>query len=56
MANRKTGTAATVANSGYESVFFSASDGLKLHAADYGRHNPATRDRLLFSSEHHAAV
>ncbi|WP_339756814.1 alpha/beta hydrolase [uncultured Hoeflea sp.] len=46
MANRKADTAATVATGGYESVFFSASDGLKLHAADYGRHNPATRDRL----------
>jgi pimeloyl-ACP methyl ester carboxylesterase len=29
-----------------ESVFYSASDGLRLHAADYGRHDPATRDRL----------
>jgi pimeloyl-ACP methyl ester carboxylesterase len=27
-------------------VFYSASDGLRLHAADYGRHDPATRDRL----------
>ncbi|WP_342868566.1 alpha/beta hydrolase [Hoeflea sp. AS60] len=30
----------------YESVFFSATDGLRLHAADYGRDNPATRERL----------
>jgi len=30
----------------HESIFFSASDGLRLHAADYGRHDPATRDRL----------
>ena len=46
MANGETGTAATVETGGYESVFFSASDGLRLHAADYGRHNPATRARL----------
>jgi pimeloyl-ACP methyl ester carboxylesterase len=46
MANGKTGTAATVETGGYESVVFSASDGLRLHAADYGRHNPATRARL----------
>ena len=30
----------------HEDVYFSAGDGLRLHAADYGRHNPATRDRL----------
>ena len=30
----------------HEDVFFSASDGLRLHAADYGRHDLATRDRL----------
>jgi len=46
MANGKTGAAATIETGGFEDVFFSASDGLKLHAADYGRSNPATRDRL----------
>lgn len=30
----------------HEDVFFSASDGLRLHAADYGRHDPLTRGRL----------
>jgi len=30
----------------HEDVFFSASDSLRLHAADYGRHDPATRGRL----------
>ncbi|MBC7282703.1 alpha/beta hydrolase [Hoeflea sp.] len=30
----------------HEDVYFSASDGLRLHAADYGRHDPATRGRL----------
>jgi len=46
MANGKSDAAGTVEAGGYESVFFSASDGLRLHAADYGRDNPATRDRL----------
>lgn len=30
----------------HEDVFFSASDGLRLHAADYGRHDLRTRTRL----------
>ena len=30
----------------HEDVFFSASDGLRLHAADYGRHDLAARDNL----------
>ena len=46
MANGKSGEAGTVETGGYENVFFSASDGLRLHAADYGRDNSATRDRL----------
>lgn len=46
MANGKSGAADTVESGGHEDVFFSASDGLRLHAADYGRHDPATRDRL----------
>jgi len=46
MANGISDAAGTVGAGGYESVFFSASDGLRLHAADYGRDNPATRDRL----------
>lgn len=46
MANGKSDAAGTVEAGGYESVFFSASDGLRMHAADYGRDNPATRDRL----------
>jgi pimeloyl-ACP methyl ester carboxylesterase len=46
MENGKSGAAATVETGEHESVFFSASDGLRLHAADYGRDNPATRDRL----------
>ncbi|TDH35841.1 alpha/beta hydrolase [Pseudohoeflea suaedae] len=31
---------------GYEDVFFSAPDGLKLHARDYGRAKPGTHDRF----------
>lgn len=31
---------------GYDDVYFSASDGLKLHARDYGRANPETFDRF----------
>ncbi|SOE08891.1 pimeloyl-ACP methyl ester carboxylesterase [Hoeflea halophila] len=46
MANGKVGAAATSETGGVEHVFFSASDGLRLHAADYGRSNPATRGRL----------
>jgi len=46
MANGKIGGAVTGESGGYESVFFSASDGLRLHAADYGRNNLATRGRL----------
>ena len=45
-ANGNSGAAGTMEHDGHESVFFSAGDGLRLHAADYGRHNPATRDRL----------
>ena len=45
-ANGNTGAAGTMETGGHESVFFSASDGLRLHAADYGRHDPAIRDRL----------
>lgn len=30
----------------HEDVFYSASDGLRLHAADYGRRDPLTRGRL----------
>ncbi|WP_420410053.1 alpha/beta fold hydrolase [Hoeflea sp.] len=36
----------TLAPVTHEDVFYSARDGLKLHAADYGRHDPATRGRL----------
>ncbi|WP_291002417.1 alpha/beta hydrolase [Hoeflea sp.] len=46
MADNKPGAAAMPAASRHEDVYFSASDGLKLHAADYGRHDPATRGRL----------
>jgi len=46
MANGNTGATATIETGGFENVFFSASDGLRLHAADYGRGNPATRGRL----------
>lgn len=50
MANGKSGAAGNAETgehaNGFEDVFFSASDGLRLHAADYGRDNPATRDRL----------
>ena len=46
MATGKTIAAARFETPGYEDVFFSASDGLRLHAADYGRGNSATRDRL----------
>jgi len=50
MADNKPGATATPASGQpehgrHEDVFFSASDGLKLHAADYGRHDPATRGR-----------
>ena len=31
---------------GYDDVYFSAPDGLKLHARDYGRANPETFDRF----------
>ncbi|MCY0095805.1 alpha/beta fold hydrolase [Hoeflea ulvae] len=46
MADDKTGTTATRTQDGCADVFFSASDGLRLHACDYGRDNPATRNRL----------
>ena len=46
MADDKTGATKNKTNGGCEDVFFSASDGLRLHASDYGRHNPATRNRL----------
>lgn len=46
MANGKTIAGAKVEAAGHEDVFFSASDGLRLHAADYGRGNSATRERL----------
>lgn len=46
MADDKTGAADRPAPVHYEDVFFSASDGLRLHAADYGRHDPATRGRV----------
>lgn len=46
MANGNTGATATIETGGFENVFFSASDGLRLHAADYGRGNLATRGRL----------
>lgn len=46
MAEDKGGTAAIKTPAGCEDVFFSASDGLRLHAADYGRHDLATRNRL----------
>lgn len=46
MADARPGTAGTLDTGGHEDVFFSAADGLRLHAADYGRHDPATRDRL----------
>jgi len=46
MADGKSGETVSMEANAHESVFFSASDGLRLHAADYGRHNPATRDRL----------
>ena len=46
MADSKPGETETTPNGLMENVFFSASDGLKLHAADYGRHILATRDRL----------
>lgn len=42
----KPGTDNTLTSRPHEDVFFSASDGLRLHAADYGRHDPATRSRL----------
>ncbi|MDF1607725.1 alpha/beta hydrolase [Hoeflea sp. YIM 152468] len=42
----KTGTDETGTGKSHEDIFFSASDGLRLHAADYGRHDPATRGRL----------
>lgn len=46
MAKGKTVAAGRAETGGFEDVFFSASDGLKLHAADYGRGNSATRERL----------
>lgn len=42
----KPGTDDFKASRPHQDVFFSASDGLRLHAADYGRNDPATRDRL----------
>jgi pimeloyl-ACP methyl ester carboxylesterase len=36
----------TLAPVTHEDVFYSARDGLRLHAADYGRHDPLTRGRL----------
>lgn len=51
MADNKSDAAAMPApgqheRSPHEDVYFSASDGLRLHAADYGRQDAATRGRL----------
>jgi len=46
MADNNPGGAPRPAPGQHEDVYFSASDGLKLHAADYGRHDPATSGRL----------
>lgn len=46
MADTNTGADMPAMTGGFEDVFFSAGDGLQLHAADYGRHDPATRGRL----------
>ena len=46
MTNDKSDEAGTPDSGLVQDVFYSASDGLRLHAADYGRSNPATRDRL----------
>ena len=46
MADDITGAAPRPAPGQQEDVYFSASDGLKLHAADYGRHDTATGGRL----------
>jgi pimeloyl-ACP methyl ester carboxylesterase len=43
MANQDIETLAPVT---HEDVFYTSRDGLKLHAADYGRHDPLTRGRL----------
>jgi pimeloyl-ACP methyl ester carboxylesterase len=41
-----TQTTGTSSGDAFEDVFFSASDGLRLHARDYGRKRPATFGRL----------
>lgn len=46
MADEHPGAPATTLSRTKEDVFYLASDGLRLYAADYGRHDPATRGRL----------